>query len=243
MKAYYSGAQIIDEALAGIGDFNREYRMDAAMHFMRGYRDFALFNSFQVKEVWLEVNALNYTVKMPEDCLRVDEIGVSIAGEIFTFTESSHMVSPSDATNRELLASRGEDENIVRTPSSGYGTKGANLEYYYKVDERKRRIILNRLSVDQTRFPNSTEVLLKYVSNDIDDLNEARIGGDAANMLITYVEWKVVQALPEKFNRFYRADKKLDFEEAEAKYRILLIPSVQEMMDVIYETSSQNVRL
>lgn len=242
-RAYYIAKDIINEALAGIGDFQREYYMDASMQFMRGYRDFALFNSFEEKEAWLTVNMLNYTVKIPEDCLRVDEIGVSINGEIFTFTESKNMVSPSDPLDSQLLTDRNEDEAISRTPTSGYGTKGSNQEYYFKVNEAKRRIELNRLAVDKTRFADRTEVLLKYVSNDITDLNEARIGGDAANMLIAYVEWKVVASLPEKYDRFYRAEKKMDFEDAERKYRMLLMPSVQEMMDVIYETSSQNVRV
>jgi hypothetical protein len=170
-------------------------------------------------------------------------VGVSIGREIFTFTESKDMVSPSDATDRELLSSRDESDNIVRSPIDGYGAKGRNQEYYFKVEENKRRIVLNRLAVDKTRFADRDEVLLRYVSNDIDDLNEARISGQAANMLIAYIEWKVTQALPDKFDRFYRNEKKVDFEEAESRYRMLLIPDVGEMMDIVYETASQNVRI
>lgn len=243
MKAYYTAKQVINEALAGVGDFQREYYAEAAMYFMRGYRDFALFNSFQLKSAWLSINALNRTVKIPEDCLRVESVGVSINGEFFSFTESEDMVKPSDPLDSQLLSDRNESDEINRSPRSGYGTKSTNMEYYYKVDESNRRILLNRIAVDKTRFADRTEVLVKFVSNNIDDLNTAVIDGSAANMLIAFVEWKMAEALREKFNRFDRADKKLNFEEAESRFRLLLIPSIDEMMDVIYESAGQNARI
>lgn len=242
-KAYYTGKQVINEALVGIRDMGRENYALGAMFFMKGYRDFSLFNINQMKESWETINTLNRTIALPEDCMRVEEVGVSINREIFTFTKSDDMISPSDPIDSQLLTARDENDSMNRSPVSGYGTKGANMEYYYKVDYKKRRIVLNRLAVDTTRFADRTEALLRFVSNDVDDLNEARVNGDAANMLISYVEWKLVASRPDKYDRFYRAEKRDEFELNEAKYRLLLIPSINEMLDVMYETSSQNVRI
>jgi|SRR3990172_2848862 len=243
MKAYYTAEQIINEALVGIGDAERRNYQVAAMYFMRGYRDFALFNSVQFKESWLTINTQNRTVKLPEDCLHVDKLGLIINGEIFTFTESTDMPTPSDPLNSDLLSDRREDGNIVRIPTTGYGAKGSNLEYYFHVDMRKRRIILNRLFVDKTRLADSSEVLLRYVSNNVENLVEAIIDGDSANMLISYVEWKLISSRPDLYDRGYRAEKKMQFEEDERKYRLLSLPSVQELLDAMYETSGQGVRL
>ena len=243
MKGYYTGNQIIDEALAGVGDVDRTNYMNAAMYFMRGYRDFQLFDAFQEKEAWKTIDTNTNTIKIPDDCIRVWKVGVNVSGEFFTFTESHDMVLPSDPIDGQLFTDRNETDVISRSPQSGYGAKGVNLEYYFKVDELKRRIHLNRAAVDKTRFADRTEVLLKYISNNLDDLDKARVGMDAANMLIAFVEWKLVSSRPDKYDARYRMEKKVEYEETESRYRVLLIPDVGEMLDTIYETSGQNLRI
>lgn len=243
MRGYYYGNEVINEALAGIGDFNRDNAQEAAMYFMRGYRDFQIYDAFQEKESWVTVNALNNTVKMPDDLIRLTNVGVSIGREFFSFTLSEDMVSPSDPLDSELLTARNERDSIDRTPQAGYGAKGTNIEYYYKPDYVKRRIVLNRVAVDKLRHADRPEVLVKFISNDVNDLSQTRIGMDAANMLISFVEWKLVSARPDKYPMGYADRKQMEYERYETRYRKLLLPNVDELLDTIYETSGQNIRL
>jgi hypothetical protein len=242
-RGYYQAAEVINEALYLVGDSDRMRYAEAALHFMAVHRDFSLFHTMEEKEAWMTVNTLNNTVALNDDTIRVLSVGLSINGEFFSFTESSKMTTPSDATERTQLTDRREDEKIDRAPYSGYGTKGLNTEYYYSVDYRKRRINLNRVAIDKLRFPDSSEVLVRYVSNDIDSLESTRVAMDAVNMLISYIVWKLIAAKPKDYSAQYRAEKKDEFLDAEYKYRLLSIPDVDELMDTIYETSSQNVRI
>jgi hypothetical protein len=243
IKGYYTANEIIDEALLSVGIEDRSRYPEAAMYFIRMFRDFKLFHVAQEKEAWLPINNLVYTVQYPDDAIKILEVGVSVNREIFTFTEAPNMVEPSDPIDRELRTSRDETQTTDRSPYSGYGAKGLNVEYYFNLDERNRRIILNRAAVDKTRYADRSEVLVRYVSHDVDSLDETRVGADAVNMLIAYVEWKLIAARPKEHTAQYRMEKKAEFQEAEASYRLLNIPDVGELMDVIYESSSQNVRL
>lgn len=241
-RGYYTADEVVNEALIAVGDAERNRYAEATMYFLRVFRDFKIFSSIQEKEAWMTINALNNTVLYPDDCIRILSVGCSIGREFFSFTESKKMVSPSDALDSQLLADRDESDSIVRAPYSGYGAKALNLEYYYTLDDRKRRIILNRAAVDKTRYADRAEVLVKYVSDDIDSLSTTRVGVDAVNMLMAYIEWKLVAARPAEYPANYRMEKKQDFLEAEAMYRLLQIPDVDELMDVIYESSGQNIR-
>ena len=239
-RGYFFGNEVIDNALMQLG-FDRSYYNIGASHFMSVMRDYKLFHVAQEKESWLNVNSLNYTVQYPDDAIRITDVGVSINREFFPFTEASEMVKPSDPIGRELLTSRSEADNIQRN-TAGYSAQGLNVEYYYHLDDRKRRIILNRAAVDKTRYADRNEVLVKFVSNDVDNLSETRVGMDAVNMIMAYIEWKLVSNRPKEYSANYVESKRRDFLEAEASYRLLNIPDVGELMDAIYETSGQNIR-
>lgn len=239
-RGYFFGNEVIDNALMHLG-FDRSYYNIGASHFMSVMRDYKLFHVAQEKESWLNVNSLNYTVQYPDDAIRITDVGVSINREFFPFTEASEMVKPSDPIGRELLTSRSEADNIQRN-TTGYSAQGLNVEYYYHLDDRKRRIILNRAAVDKTRYADRNEVLVKFVSNDVDNLSETRVGMDAVNMIMAYIEWKLVSNRPKEYSANYIESKRRDFLEAEASYRLLNIPDVGELMDAIYETSGQNIR-
>jgi len=240
MRGYYTADEIINEALIS-SNMGRESYPLASSFFMRMMRDYKLFHVSELKEAWLPINNLNYTVAYPDDAIKILSVGVSINREFFSFTEASEMVKPSDPIGRELLSSRNESANIQRN-TAGYSGQGVNQEYYFTLDSRKRRIILNRAAVDKTRYADRSEVLVKFVSNDVDNLKETRVGMDAVNMLMAYVEWKLVASKPKEYTAQYRNEKKADFLEAEASYRLLNIPDVGELMDAIYETSGQNIR-
>lgn len=242
MKGYYTAVQVINEALAGIRDFDRKYYDEAAMYFLRGYRDFKLFDEYGcVKEAWKPITPIN-TINYPEDVMRLIQVGVIAYNEFFPFTRSEHIVSPSTAIDEMFDTSREEGETLRRVPSTGYGAVGANVEYYFKDEPNNRRIILSRIAVDTILFSDRQEALLRYVSTGVDSLETTYIPNEAANMLIAYIEYKMCESRPDAYARTYIADKKENYLEARNMYSTLQMPSLDEMIDMIYETSGQNVR-
>lgn len=243
VKGYLTANEIINEALSDIRDDGRKYYADAAKFFVRGYREFKLFHAGgELKDTWRPIDINTRTVNFPEDLLRLFDVGVIVRGEFFSFTKGNKMVGISNPIDTPLNSDRGEDDTIDRSPSFGYGTKGQNVEYYYREDRPNRRLFLSRLAIDQTIFADRTEVLFKYVSNGITDFDNTFIAADAANLLISYIVYKLVCLFPEKYNAQYRAEKKEEYNEQWHMYDALELPSLSELEDVIYETSSQNVR-
>lgn len=241
-KGYLTAEQLINESLAEIRDFDRKYFQEAAMYFMRGYREFMLFEAVgQVAEKWCAITSVN-TVNYPEDAMRIIDLSVLVNGEYFPFTRADNIADVSDPLDKARNTSRGEDVTLEREPSYGYGMKGVNLEYYYKDDKDKRRLVLSRVSLDKLMFADRAEVLVRYVSEGITDLNTANIAKDAANLLMAYVVYKLVASRPDKYNNPYIAFKKEEYVEQLKMYRALNMPSLQELSDMIYETSGQNAR-
>jgi len=242
IKGYSTAENIINESLSEIRDFNRRYYKEASVYFMKGYRDFQLFESVgQVSESWESITSIN-TVNYPEDLLRIVDVGVLVNGEFFSFTKSNKLRIPSDPLEETINEERGEDVNVNRSPSEGYSAKGSNLEYYYKEDNKNRRLVLNRLAIDQTTFADRDEVLIRYISTGITDYRNTFVASDAANLLSAYVVYKLVESRPDKYNLGYISMKKENYYEARNMYHALGLPSLQELEDMIYETSGQIIR-
>lgn len=243
MKGYQTAEQVVNEALAMVRDFDRVYYNEAALYFIRGFREFRLFKSTgQVKESWEIVTPID-TVNYPQDLIRLVEAGVVIDGEFFSFTKSDDLVNLiSDPLDLTLDEDRDEGETINRSPSVGYNAKANNLEYYYKVDNERRRIKLSRMALDTTLYADKDEVLLRYISSGIDDLKNTYVPGDAVNMLTSYIAYNICFSRPDKYDKGYIMMRKEDLREERNRYDTLRLPSLQELEDMIYETSGQIVR-
>jgi hypothetical protein len=242
LKGYHTAENIIKEALVEFRDVELINYKEAGMYFLKGYRDFQLFEAgAQIKEDWRPLTPIN-TVNFPEDLLRLISVGVTVDGEFFSFTRTDKMRIPSDPLDKELDSTRGEDTEISRSPSFGYGTKAQNLEYYYKEDRERRRIILNRIAIDKTLFADRSEVMVKYVSTGIEDFKTTYIADDAANLLSSYVLYKLIFARPDLHSQGYIAMRRQDYIEQLTMYRALELPSLDDLENMIYETSGQNVR-
>lgn len=244
IKGYYTASQIIDEALYGVNDVDRRHYNKAVMYFMRGYRDFNLFHNEVVTESW-EPIVNKSIVYFPDDLIRLLWVGISINGELFTFTRSNKIVPPSSyPLDDGLDASRDEDTYIVRSPQEGLNAKMVNVEYYFKTDMAKRRIVLKRESMNAPRYADRSEVLIGYVSSGVKQLDKTYIYGDAANMLIAYVEMKLAEdmAMLGKLSGGMLAVKKENYVEARNMYDTLQLPSIEELYDAVYETSGQGIR-
>lgn len=243
VPGFYTAAQLIDEALAGLRDFDRTYYKEATMYFMRGFRDFKLFSEYgDVQETYQPVTSIN-TVNYPEDAMRIITLGVVVNRELFTFTRADDLVAPiSSPIDNFLDEERGEDGELRRSPTYGYVATAANQEYYFRDDKVKRRLILGRRAVDKTRFADRSEVLVRYISNGVTNFDTTYIPNEAANLLINYIEYKIVDSMPDKYDARYRAERKENYFEARNMYESLQLPTLDELMDMIYETSSQSVR-
>jgi hypothetical protein len=243
IKGFYTANQIVDEALLAVGDNERRRYGEAVMYFHRGYRDFNLFHNEAVTERWEPITPV-HTVNLPEDFVRLLWVGVSLNGELFSFTRSNKIISPVDSPLDETLdESRGETEAIVRTPTSGYGAKAVNMEYYYTLDLERRRLVLKRPAIAVTKSSDRSEVLIGYVSHGVRQMDNTYIYADAANMLVAFIEWKLTEGKAGSVPAYLIEMKKQNYIESQRMYETLNMPSIDELYDAIYETSGQNVRL
>lgn len=239
MKIVYSLEQIVDESLAGIRDFDRTRYAEAVMYAMRGLRDFQIFHCASIKQSWETITPIK-TITFPEDYLNFISIGVQLNGGIFTFTKESTSINPSNPLDDTLNPLRGETTQIKKN-SYGYASNSANLEGYFTLDPAHDRIVLKEPFIEYyTSNSSKTEVLLSYVSTGItDDLRNSYVPTTAANLLMAYVEYKLVASMPEKYPANYRADKFGEFQLEQEKFDILSLPSIDELYDAIYSTSAQ----
>lgn len=238
MKLVYTAQQIVDEALAGVRDFERNRAAEAQMYFLRGYREFNLFHSMTIKQSWEPVTPIK-TVTFPDDYLNFVSIGVQLNAGIFTFTKEAKSTSPSDPLGLVLNEDRNESESVWKN-IYGYASNSANDEGYFMLDPAHDRIVLKDSFWNYYANSTRSEVLLSYVSDGIgDDLRNTYIPTTAANLLIAYVEYKLVASMPEKYPANYRQDKLYEYQLEQEKFDILALPSVDELYDAIFSTSGQ----
>jgi hypothetical protein len=243
MKGLYTAQQIIDEALAGIEDFERNRFKAAAMYFGRGYREWNLYHSMQIKDKWIPLTDI-FTVPLPQDYLNYISIGISIDGEVWTYTKEDRTLTPTKDPLRQELSTE-ESEDLVKIPSYGYNTKSINLKGYFKVDVANNRIVLKEQFLEQFQQSDRDEILLRYTSTGIGDgegLKSTFIPGMAANMLIAYIEWRLVQSRPKQYSMNYIQDKKADYLQETVKFDVNALPNIDELYDMIYESAGQSVR-
>ena len=78
-----------------------------------------------------------------------------------------------------MEAESGEDESLLRSLQYGYGSNGINDEYYFRLDEDSRRIVLKKAAIDLYTQSDRTEVLLRYISTGVSDLDNTMVPGDS----------------------------------------------------------------
>lgn len=238
MKHIYSLEQVAQEALAGIRDFESTRYAEAVMYVMRGLRDFQLFHGTTIKYSWEKITPIK-TVTFPEDYLSFLSIGVPLNGGIFTLTKEKCSLIPSDPLQTELSTVRGEDEAIKKS-AFGYGSNSSNTEGYFAIDTAHDRIVLKQAFLDFYAQSVRDEILLTYVPSGISgNIRDSYIPTAAANMLIAYVENKLVSSMPEKYPANYRAEKQYNVDAETEKFDLLSLPSIDELYDAIYSTSAQ----
>jgi hypothetical protein len=238
MTQVYSIEQIAQEALAGVRDFDQIRYPEAVMYAMRGLRDFQIFHCAAIKKSWETISPIK-TITFPDDYLNFVSIGVPVNGGVFTLTKESSALVPSDPTELSLSVARGESEPI-RKSAYGYSSNSANLEGYFTLDPAHDRIVLKQAFMDVYAQSSRDEILLSYVSSGVtDDIKNSYVATAAANLLISYVEYKLIMSMPEKYPANLRQDKFAEYQMETEKFDILSLPSIDELYDAIYSTSAQ----
>lgn len=242
MKALYTAQQIIDESLAGIEDYERTRFQAAAMYFGRGYREFLLYHSTEIKDSWIPMSEI-WTIPLPDDYLGFISVGIAIDGRTFSYTKEDKILTPTkDPLRQALDVDTTESADIVKVPTYGYNAKAINIKGYFKIDQRNNRIVFKEQFLQQFQDSDTDEVLLRYTSTGEGNLREIYVPGMAANMLIAYIEWKLVQNRPKQYAMNYIQDKKNDYIMESSMFDINAMPNIDELYDLIYETAGQSVR-
>jgi hypothetical protein len=239
MKAWYTAKQVIIESLALIEDFEQKRFEEATIHFMRTFRDFQLFHSTSFTKVWLPVTGIK-TVTLPEDFIELVWIGTHFRGEIWTFTKNTRILSPSDPLQQTLNTSRHEDSNLMAM-SYGYSAEGINEEGYFDLDERRNRIELKQSFLHFYNQSDIKEVYLGYIGNEITDINSAFVQAKAVNLITAGIAYQLtlsaVKPIP-----YIVSQREKEFIRASNLFDALSLPTADELLDVIYQTSGQGIR-
>lgn len=235
MKSWYTAKQVIIESLAIMGDYEQKRYEDACIYFMRTYRDFKLFHSTSFTKVWLPVTAIK-SVTLPDDFIDLVWVGTHFRGEVWTFTKNSRILSPSDPLQGTFNTSRYEDSSLLTPRSEGLNELG-----YFNLNLKENRIELKRSFLHFYNQSDTTEVYLGYIGNDINDINTAYVPSSAVNLITTGIAYQLalsaVKPLP-----YIVSMREKEFLRASGMYDALSLPSADELLDAIYETSSQGIR-
>lgn len=235
-KGWYTASQVVNEALFLIGDVERKRYEEAMMQFARAYRDFCLFHKTSFSKVWLPITPVR-TVALPDDFVELVFVGTVVNGELFAFTRNTKMVSPIDPL--EKTSSTLEAEKLSVSPLDGYATKGVNVYEYFNLNIQRNRIELKQAFMDFYQTSTVDEVYMGYISNDVSDINKALIPLKAVNMITNHIAY---QMSINDGKPFVVQTRKYEFEKEALKYDALDLPTADELLDAIFETSGQSIR-
>ena len=233
MKSWYTAKQVIIEALALIGDFEQKQYESAVVHFMRCYRDFQLFHNTSFTKVWLPVTGIK-SITLPDDFIDIVWAGTHFRGEVWTFTKNSRILSSSDPLQGTLNTERHEDSSLMVAPV-------VNERGYFNLNLKMNRIELKNAFLHFYNQSEIKEVYLGYIGNDITDFNSSYVPVNAVNLITTGIAYQLalsaVKPVP-----YIVAQREKEFLRASSMYDALSLPTAEELLDAIYETSGQGIR-
>jgi len=218
-----------------LGDLDDSYYKKLFQIAISGVIDFHLFHiSGAVNTVKLDMNDCNY-INLPDDYLSFVAIGIPYRGRLFTFTRDHKLVRTISIENgaEALVLSEGEGVTIDNGVLDGYAAKGGKNQYYFDIDDKNRRIIINGI-------PRS-EVQLQYVSSGLHLNSTTYIPVNAKNALSAYILYKY-SLYDKSLNNNYRELLRQDYIAELTKLDSLLWPTIDELRDLVYSTYYQTPR-
>lgn len=202
-----------------------------------GYRDINLFHLGNAKKVRLQMNDIS-CIDLPDDYQTFISLSIPYNGREYTFTKDSTLVSPSAEENGvEVLTT--DDQAVSGSFSFGsYASTGGNNDFYYLIEESKRRIVINGVA-------NST-VTLTYISTGISMTEETAIPKYTEEALLAWCRWKFAENDPgfSQGARYSAPMNKVMYEEDQYYKQLRQIDfvnssTIEQIYDAIYSTWKQ----
>lgn len=202
-----------------------------------GYRDINLFHLGNAKKARLQMNDIS-CIDLPDDYQTFISLSIPVNGTEYTFTKDGSMVSPTAEVNGvEVLLT--DDQAVSGSFSFGsYASTGGNNDFYYMIEESKRRIVINGVA-------NST-VTLTYISTGISMTEETAIPKYTEEALIAWLRWKFAENDPgyTQGARYSAPMNKVMYEEDQYYKQLRQIDflqsaTIEQIYDAIYSTWKQ----
>jgi hypothetical protein len=127
----------------------------------------------------------------------------------------------------------GEGEDIEVNNYSTKATGGYNDKGYFDIDLPNHRILI--------RNHNESQIILRYVSTGIEDMETTYIPVEAINYIKAELEYKLEFRNP-KLTNGQKVLMKQAIDEATSKMDVFHMPEMDELIDAIYETSGRGAR-
>lgn len=179
-----------------------------------------------------DINAINF----PSDYVSFVSISIPWYGRMWTFTRDDRLVITTDGTvgvNEEYDTDDGEGVNVADNGVVfGLGSRGGVNRYYYTIDNKRERIAFSGYT--------PTHVILQYVSTGVDTTETNYIPRVALRCLEYYVRYMDAdyagkpQAVVRELERRYTDEVR--------KLKKTLGPTLDEIRDTVYKSTSQSVR-
>jgi hypothetical protein len=236
IKAVVTLKQIISNVLLDLG---KEGDMGEYLRYLnfgtRIWKDLTLFHMNTANTVRLAMSSIN-TIELPDDFMMFISLSIPVNGQSWTFTRNERLIIP--ATENcgvlELDSTEGEGVDIGDGRDLiGYGLPGGRNEYYYKLDTPNNRIIISGF--------NRSSVTLTYVGTGLKIGEQTMIPKIAEEAMIAGIHM-----LKDRRDRMVAFNQKQYSEELYNlevdKLRLVQAPTMDELMDVIYETIYQSIK-
>ena len=199
-----------------------------------GYRDIHLFSLGNVKKHKQVINDIG-CIDIPDDYQMFVSLSLPFNGREWTLTKDNRLISPdAELDGVETFT----DDSEVSEDIHGFYSRSGENQYYYKIEEHNRRIIINGIP--------RIEVTLTYVSTGISMTEETAIPKYAEEALIAFINWKFaenenifsnstrystpLQTVMYRKNEYLEALRQIDFIHAS---------TVDQIYDAIYESWTQ----
>lgn len=235
---------IVDEVLNEMNVYDEHDYLRLLKIAMRGFTDLSLYDMGTIRVAYLTMTDTN-AVELPRDYIAYSKIGICIGGNIWTLglrdniclqrTERCGLkineLSSADTSSYATVSYINHTKNgDVVTGLYGLGG-GFNVSYYR--EDKERGIIQFHGSVPQS------EIVLEYVSNGISADGVTLIPEQAKEALIAWVNWKRKISDPQYSGNQIAMSKMEYLEEVEKLRAFEHSFTLDEMMDVFYESYKQ----
>lgn len=235
IKSTQTADQIINSVLLRIGDLDLLRYNEAVDFFIDIYRDTQTFYVSQTKDVVLDISPIG-VVCLPDDFVDYVKIGVPIGGSIFTFTRRGDIIRlETDPLGNNVNTDMGEGEDVIVNDLETLAVGGYNPEGYFDFDKTNNRILVRNYN------ENTSQVILRYVTTGIDTMESTYVPSEAINMIKAELEYKLELRNPKLTNGVKALMLETVDRETE-KLNSYNLPTLEEFIDVIYETSGRGAR-